>query len=699
VPDTNKVALIIGIDVYYHEGLDRKPSLSQLPSCRKDAMDMHDLLSQLNYTIFGDVPLIGSNLDKESGFLRVHRAIRDFFDNGEAGQTLLLYYSGHGLPRREEVYLSTPQVNPKQPMIEGFSLSNLTDLMDSCRSTRIVCVIDACFSGAAKLPTPGVNDKNAAEADANVALANFDRIVNIPKAEGRCLLLSSQAYERSRAIENNNSIYTKYLLEGLRGTKSSTDGKGIEIPASFDDNGNVTPETLHEYVYYKVANEANQVPKIKSDKSSKIILATYPKLARDVDQSPPVKSNIGELMNEGRDFIDYGNYEEAMQCYDKVIALNAKHPGAWHQKGRVFYLSGRYDEATECYDRAIALQPKYFSVLRDKGIVLYKIRKYVEAIRWYDKALEIDPDDDSTLHYKTLAANELNKVEISKYSIEQQITKPSEAKPGKINDSATTLHGDIEKNETDSDVWYEKAYGLSNLGKNEEAIKYLDKALEIDPNNANALTSKGLALYNLGNYQEAVKYHDKALEINPNGGPALNNKGLALYGLGKYDEALEYYDRALEIDPNGGPAALLLSNKGLAFEKLGKHQEAIKWCDKALEINPNNGEALSTKGSAFYNLGKFEEALEYCDKALEINAKYVDVLNTKGSALYMLGKYEEALEYYDKALEIDPNNADILSNKGFAVDELGKRVKWYTSDGKPGKRVKWYTSDGKPVYE
>src|SRR4029079_3663710 len=94
------------------------------------------------------------NLDEKYGFYYIQRAIVDFFDSANVGDILLFYYSGHGIPKANEVYLGTPQVNPKEPMLEGFRLSDLTSLMDSCRSRTIVCVIDACYSGAVNLPDP-----------------------------------------------------------------------------------------------------------------------------------------------------------------------------------------------------------------------------------------------------------------------------------------------------------------------------------------------------------------------------------------------------------------------------------------------------------------------------------------------------------------------------------------------------------------
>ena len=53
-------------------------------------------------------------------------------------------------------------------------------------------------------------------------------------------------------------------------------------------------------------------------------------------------------------------------------------------------------------------------------------------------------------------------------------------------------------------------------GKDEEALKYFDKALEIDPENVAAWNNKCVAFYRLGKNEEALKCIDKALEIDPN---------------------------------------------------------------------------------------------------------------------------------------------------------------------------------------
>ncbi len=59
-------------------------------------------------------------------------------------------------------------------------------------------------------------------------------------------------------------------------------------------------------------------------------------------------------------------------------------------------------------------------------------------------------------------------------------------------------HGAEPRNSNNANSWYEEGIGLGKSSKYEEAINYFDKAIEIDPNNADALTSKERALRFLG---------------------------------------------------------------------------------------------------------------------------------------------------------------------------------------------------------
>ncbi|HEY0579754.1 MAG TPA: tetratricopeptide repeat protein, partial [Candidatus Nitrosocosmicus sp.] len=136
-----------------------------------------------------------------------------------------------------------------------------------------------------------------------------------------------------------------------------------------------------------------------------------------------------------------------------------------------------------------------------------------------------------------------------------------------------------------------------SINKNKDIdMECCNKALEINPQNADAYYNKAQALSTIEKYAEAIEYYDKALEINPqNADICYNNKGLSLYYLGNNDEAIECYDKALEINPQNADAYY---NKAQALSTIEKYAEAIECYDKALEINPQNADAYYNKAQA-----------------------------------------------------------------------------------------------------
>ena len=140
-----------------------------------------------------------------------------------------------------------------------------------------------------------------------------------------------------------------------------------------------------------------------------------------------------------------------------------------------------------------------------------------------------------------------------------------------------------------------KGQALYYQGNYAEAITYYDKALAIDPNDANALNGKGNSLNYLGDYAQAIQYFDKALAINPNDANALNGKGNSLSLQGNDIRAIQHFDKALAIDPNDTNT---LYNKADSLNRLGNYAEAIKYYDKSLAIDPNHKLAIDGKNTA-----------------------------------------------------------------------------------------------------
>lgn len=131
--------------------------------------------------------------------------------------------------------------------------------------------------------------------------------------------------------------------------------------------------------------------------------------------------------------------------------------------------------------------------------------------------------------------------------------------------------------------WYGKGATLILLGRYDEALRAIDRALDINPHNEVAWLNKGNAFTKLGRLVDALRCFNAAIKVNPAYEVAWNNKGNALARLGKFDEALGCYERALELDVRYRSAWV---NKGFVLTKLGRFDEAASCADRALGLEP-----------------------------------------------------------------------------------------------------------------
>lgn len=129
--------------------------------------------------------------------------------------------------------------------------------------------------------------------------------------------------------------------------------------------------------------------------------------------------------------------------------------------------------------------------------------------------------------------------------------------------------------------FYGKGAALIILGRYEEALEAIDRALDINPYNEVAWVNKGNALTKMGRLVDALRSFNAAIKVNPAYEVAWNNKGNALARLGRYEEALRCYEKALELDPDYRGAWV---NKGYVLAKLGRYDEAAACADRVLRL-------------------------------------------------------------------------------------------------------------------
>ena len=179
----------------------------------------------------------------------------------------------------------------------------------------------------------------------------------------------------------------------------------------------------------------------------------------------------------------------------------------------------------------------------------------------------------------------------------------------------------------------------------------------------------GIALLKTGNVDEAMVHYQKALEINPDFAEAHNNLGNFLFQKGSVDEAMVHYQKALEINPDYAEAHY---NLGYALLKMGNVDEAIAHLQKALQINPDYAEAHNNLGYALIQKGSVDEATAHFQKALQINPDYADAHNNLGNILLEKGSVDEAIIHFQKALQIKPDFAEAHKNLSNALLQKGR---------------------------
>ncbi len=96
---------------------------------------------------------------------------------------------------------------------------------------------------------------------------------------------------------------------------------------------------------------------------------------------------IAVLLGKGQSLLNIDKAEEALECFDQVLAMNENHAEALVKKGTALERLRKNNEAIACYDRAIAADSSMTIAYLYKGGLFNRLERFTEAIECYEKAL------------------------------------------------------------------------------------------------------------------------------------------------------------------------------------------------------------------------------------------------------------------------------------------------------------------------
>jgi tetratricopeptide (TPR) repeat protein/predicted Ser/Thr protein kinase len=204
-------------------------------------------------------------------------------------------------------------------------------------------------------------------------------------------------------------------------------------------------------------------------------------------------------------------------------------------------------------------------------------------------------------------------------------------------------------------------------GNVDNAIKLLDRAVELDPQSAASYAGLAEAYYfkNRANpdpqWQKlSAANADKAISLDSYLAAAHVSQGLAKMQGGDSSDAEKEFRRAGELDPKSSIPHFWLA---YLFDKTEKGAQALPELKIALQDDPKDWRGYMELGLNDYQSARYNEAIQNWEQALKLEPDNVLALRNLSAAYHLVGRDDDAAAALQRALEIKPS-ADVYNNLG-----------------------------------
>ncbi|MDZ7717802.1 MAG: tetratricopeptide repeat protein [Balneolaceae bacterium] len=280
-------------------------------------------------------------------------------------------------------------------------------------------------------------------------------------------------------------------------------------------------------------------------------------------------------------------------------------------------------------------------------------RQKMELVRFLMVKYQNEPEQ-KILEEQTRKVIEALSEEEPDYAPAQLVAADYYLQNNQMERALVNLERATEINPDQAEAWAQRIQVLFSLGRYEEVIELSDQANENAPDNAFVQFFTGASYMFEGQHEQAETWLENATMA-----PSRRNFRSAIYGtlgdvkqeLDKWDETVDAYERALRLDPANTTAmnnyAYYLSVREENLEK------ALQMATEAVESNPENSSFLDTLGWVYFKMENYEQARNYIQQSIDTGEASAEVFEHMGDVFEAQGDMDAAREWWQKALDED----------------------------------------------
>ena len=308
-------------------------------------------------------------------------------------------------------------------------------------------------------------------------------------------------------------------------------------------------------------------------------------------------------------FVQQQRIEEAIDCFDRVIALAPEDEGAYIAKSELLVKKGDFQNASRVAQELLGIHPDSEAGNFQAGKAFFGLKAYDKALGSFGKVVNMNPSNAEAQAARKRSVDHLRKSEKNELHLALMLLENK-----MYTDSLRHFAQIVSRGEDTAEVHYFLGKVYQGLGDDRQMIRSMERAARLAPQSTAPLLEIGEYLFSRNREQEAMPYFDKVLAIDPSNRPANLRKGEYLQNTGCAAEADQCYDRILKADKQDAEAYL---RKGIcAIEQYPAAGNPMLYFDKAMEADPTYALPMYYRGQfQLFSGQKTRYALESFNKA------------------------------------------------------------------------------------